>query len=122
LGADAGVAEPVVASALVRVAQDRVGFGGLLEALLGLVVTGVLVGVVLDRELAIGGLQLAIGRRPRDPENLVIVSLTAHSKRSNVVVRTRNSTGAARKMTSAERASRRPALGCGRSVEKVRST
>src|SRR5215813_15555751 len=52
------MAEPVVARPLLRIRQDLVGLGGLLEAVLRLLVTWIPVGVVLQGELSIGGLQL----------------------------------------------------------------
>jgi hypothetical protein len=69
------VAEGVVALALVGIAEDAVGLRRLLEALLGLLVPGVAVGVVLERELAVGGLHLLLGGVSGDPEDLVIVAL-----------------------------------------------
>ena len=51
--AHALVAEPVVERALLLVGEHRVGLGRFLEALFGGVVAGVLVGVILDRELAV---------------------------------------------------------------------
>ena len=61
--ADAGVAEAIVAGALVAVAQDRVGLGRFLELLFGRLVALVAIGVELQRELAIRALDLLIGRR-----------------------------------------------------------
>ena len=53
-------AEAVVLGALVGIGQDGVGLVDLLEALLGLLVAGVPVGVVLQRELAEGLLELGL--------------------------------------------------------------
>ena len=76
--ADAGVAEAVVHAPLLRVGEHRVGLGRFLELLLGLLVAGIAVGVVLERELAVGALDLLLGGRPRDAEHLVVVAL-AHA-------------------------------------------
>ena len=51
------VTEAVVPGALLPVAEDFVGLGSFLEPVLGGLVAGVLVGVVLNRELAEGALQ-----------------------------------------------------------------
>ena len=58
-----GVPEGVVALALLRVAQHRVRLADLLEALLGLLVALVAVGVELHGQLAIRLLQLGARRR-----------------------------------------------------------
>ena len=58
-----GAAAAVVLLALLGVAEHVVGLGDLLEALLGLLVAGVAVGVVLARELAVGLLDL-LGASP----------------------------------------------------------
>ena len=50
---------------LPGVGEDGVGLAQLLELLLGHLVVGVLVGVVLDRELAVGALDLLLRSRPR---------------------------------------------------------
>ena len=65
----------VVLLALGHVGEHRVGLRGLLEALLGSLVTGVLVGVVLASDLAEGLLDLVGLRVLGDAENLVVVLL-----------------------------------------------
>ena len=75
---DAGMAELVVAAALAGVGQHRVGLGRLLEAFLGPGVARVPVGVILERQLAVGALDLLLVRGARDAQNLVVVSL-AHA-------------------------------------------
>ena len=60
------VAEAVVAGALLRVGEDLVRLGGLLEALLGGLVARVLVRVELVGELAVGALQLLGSSRVRE--------------------------------------------------------
>ena len=70
----------VVGLALVRVGEHVVGGGDLLEALLGLLVTRVRVGVILPRELAVGLLDLVLGSLLVDPQDLVEV-LLRHDRR-----------------------------------------
>ena len=71
--ADAGVAEPVVASPLLRVAQDLPRLGDLLEVVLGVGVVGVGVGVQLPRLGPVGPLDVVLGGVARDAEELVEV-------------------------------------------------
>ena len=73
--ADAGVAEAIVAGALVAVAEDGVGLGRFLELLLGLLVALVAIGVELQRQLAVRALDLLVGCRAGDLEDLVVVAL-----------------------------------------------
>src|SRR5262249_4375510 len=70
---DAGVAESIVEAALLAIGEHRVRFGRFLERLLGLVVARVAVGVVLQRELAIGALDLLVRRRALDAEDFVVI-------------------------------------------------
>ena len=63
----------VVLLALVGIAEHVVGLGDLLEALLGLRVARVLVGVVLARELAVGLLDVVGRRLALDAEHLVVI-------------------------------------------------
>src|SRR5688500_6346322 len=67
-------AEAVVVRALVGIGEDRVGLAELLEALLGLLVTGILVGMELHGQLPVGLLQLGVAGTLVDAENLVIVA------------------------------------------------
>ena len=72
----AGVAEAIVGGALVAVGEDRVGLGRFLELLLGRVVARVAIGVVLERQLAVGALDLPVRGRARDAQDLVVVALS----------------------------------------------
>ena len=74
------VPELVIALALLGVVQDVVCLGRFLELLLGRLVAGVAVGVVLHRELAVGGLYLVRRRSLRDSKHLVIITLLCHSQ------------------------------------------
>ena len=69
------VPEAIVARALLRIAKNLVRLGQFLEALLGLLVALVLVGMELDRELAERALQLLRRAGALDAEDLVVVSL-----------------------------------------------
>src|SRR3989442_6407357 len=71
------MAEGVVATALVLVAQRGVGFVDLFEFLLGgllLLLAGLGVGMVLPCEPSVGFLNLLLAGVPVDAEDLVIVS------------------------------------------------
>ena len=70
------MAEAVIARALLGVGQDGVGLAAFLEALFGARIVGVSVGVILERQLAIGALDLDVGGRTGDAENLVIVAFS----------------------------------------------
>ena len=74
-GADAGVAEPVVQAALLGVGEHRVRFGRHLELFFGFRVARIAIRVMFHGQLAIGALDLDLGRRPRNPEDLVVVLL-----------------------------------------------
>src|SRR5438876_416544 len=65
-------AEAVVVRALVRIGEHAVRLVDLLEALLGLLVAGVLVGMELHRELPVGLLQLGTAGALPDAEHLVV--------------------------------------------------
>src|SRR4051794_7519481 len=71
-------AAAVVGLALVGIAQQVVGLLDLLEALLGLLVVRVAVGVVLTDQLAVGLLDLVGRRRALDSEHLVGITLLGH--------------------------------------------
>jgi hypothetical protein len=74
------MAVTVIGGALLLVAQHRVGFAALLEALFGAVIVGVAVRVILQRQLAIGALDLNVSRRARDAEYFVIVAFNFGSQ------------------------------------------
>ena len=73
------MAEAVVALPLGLVAQDLVGLVDLLEAGFGLRVIGVTVGVKLERQLAIGALQLFGAGILANTEDLVVIPLDRHT-------------------------------------------
>src|SRR5258706_15871957 len=72
--------EAVVLRALVRIGQHGIGLVDFLEALLGGLVPGVLVGVVHPRELAVGALERGLVGIARDTEDRVEV-LGGHARR-----------------------------------------
>src|SRR5439155_9820041 len=74
-GAHAGVPEHVVGPPLLGVRQHLVRLAALLEALFGLRVVGVAVGVVLQGELPEGTLQLLRAGVSAYTEHLVVVAL-----------------------------------------------
>ncbi len=78
LSGDPLVTESIVTRPLVRIRQDRVGFGSLLELLLGLLVTWVPVRVKAHRELSVGGLDLGLRGFPADRQDLVVIAFCRH--------------------------------------------
>src|SRR5262249_39567989 len=69
------VAEAVVPGSPLGIGQYLVCLADLLEALLGLPVAGILVRVVLVRQLAIGLLEILVAAGAGDAEHLVVVAL-----------------------------------------------
>src|SRR5688572_20826334 len=96
--AESGVAVTIIEVPFVGVGQDGVGLRRLLEFLLGRVVARIPVGVVLQRELAVGALDLPFAGRPRDPEHVVIIAF-AHGGHGRFAT-----------LTMAGRSSRSPSL------------
>ena len=78
LALDARLAVAVVAGALLVVGEDLVGLGRLLEALLGLPVAGVAVGMVLHGELAERAAHVVPRGVPLDAQHLVVVAVVRH--------------------------------------------
>ena len=73
-----GVAEAVVARALLGIREDLVRLGRLLEPRLRFLVARVAVGVQLHRELAVGALQLAGVDASFDAQHFVIIPAVRH--------------------------------------------
>ena len=69
------MAVTIVGRALVGILQHFVGLGDFLEHLLRFLVARILVRMELDSLLAVGLLDFLVGRRFRDPEQLVIIFL-----------------------------------------------
>src|SRR5262249_55342095 len=69
------VAEAVVACSPVGIGQNLIGLADLLEALLGLRIARVLVRVILERQLAVGLLQILVAAGPGNAQHLVVVAL-----------------------------------------------
>jgi hypothetical protein len=88
--AQAGVAEAVVHVALVGVGEHRVGLRALLEPLFRDLVPGIPVRVVLQRELAVGALDLLVRRGTLDGQYLVVVAF-AHELLATFTVAGRSS-------------------------------
>ena len=79
---DAGVAEAVVVGALLRVAQNGVGFAALLELLFGRGISRIAVRVKLHRHLAIGALNLLIAGGAGNFQNFVVIAFELSSSQS----------------------------------------
>jgi hypothetical protein len=71
---DTRMAEMVILSSLVRIAQDAIGFGSLFELLFGSLVTLVTIRMILNREFPIGTLYFLWSRVSSDTEDFVIIS------------------------------------------------
>ena len=80
VAANPGVSEAIVARALLGVSQDRVGFAALLEVLFRFRIVGIAVGMILQRQLAIGALDLLIVRGARDAQYFVIIAFHVRSQ------------------------------------------
>ncbi len=69
------MAEAIVGGALLGVAQDAVSLGGFLEFLFRVVVAGIAIGMIFQRQLAVGGLEYSLLAIASDAENFVIIAL-----------------------------------------------
>jgi len=69
------MAEPIVQRALLAIREHSVRFRRFLEPLLGLAVARIAIGVVPQRQLAVGTFDLLVRRFALDRENLVVVPL-----------------------------------------------
>ena len=84
---EGGVAEAVVGGALLRILQDFIGLGDLLEHLLRLLVARILVGMKLHGLLAVGLLHFLVAGPLGHAEQLVIVFLFGSHLRSPLLPR-----------------------------------
>ena len=66
--------EPVVLRALLGLAEHRIGFGRFLEALFGLLVARIAIGMVFQRLLPVGALDFLLAGRAFDDQDFVIVA------------------------------------------------
>src|SRR3954471_7372233 len=73
-----GMAELVIASALLPVREDAESLGGLFEFDRGFGIVLVAIGVVLEGALPIALPNLVFGGLPGDPQDLVVAALFAH--------------------------------------------
>jgi hypothetical protein len=69
------MAEPVIGGAFLRIAQNTIGFGGLLELFFGLVIAGIAIGMKFQCKLAIGSFEDRLVAIAADAEDFVIVAL-----------------------------------------------
>ena len=74
--AEAGVAEAVVDAALLAIRQYRVSFAALFEFFFRVGIIGVAVGMELQRQFAIGALDLLLGGGAGDAQHLVVVAFS----------------------------------------------
>src|SRR5690606_7007371 len=73
IATNAGVSEAVITLALLWIREHLVSLGCFLELLLGLRIVWVAIGMILERHLAIGPLDLLLRRAAVDAEYLVVV-------------------------------------------------
>ena len=76
------VAEAIVEAPLLRVGEHLIGLGGLLETRLGFLVARVAVRMQIERELAVGSLQLGGVGVAAHAQDFVVVSLITHGGRT----------------------------------------
>ena len=69
------VTETIVGRALIGIHQDIVGFSEFLKFFLRVRVARIFIGMILDREFAVGALHFILGRGSGDSEHLVVVAL-----------------------------------------------
>jgi hypothetical protein len=74
------MAELVILGSLVGIAQHIVSLGRFLEFLLGLLVTRILVGVILDGLLAVGFLYFICRGVLRNAKHFIVISFLSHDK------------------------------------------
>ena len=60
------MAETIILRALLGIGEDLVGLVDQFEIIFGFFVAGIAIGMVLNRELAVGFFQLVVGSPPRD--------------------------------------------------------
>jgi hypothetical protein len=73
---DTGMPKTIVTGALLRVREDSVGLGNLLEAFFSDRVVRIAVRMAFERELPIGLFEVGLACGPIDPQNLVKIPLT----------------------------------------------
>ena len=72
--AHTGVSIAVINGALFGICQHRVGFADFLKSFLRIRVIGIAVWMVLERQLAVCTLELGLGYRASNAENLVVIA------------------------------------------------
>ena len=101
------MAKAVVGGAFLLIAEDFVGFTEFLEFFFGFFVAGILVGMVLERELAIGPLDFLFCSLAPDAQHLVVVALGHSGLSGGVPVLAVGSASAAVPLLTTTRAGRR---------------
>jgi hypothetical protein len=87
--AKSGVTVAVVNRAFFRISQDRIRLADFFELLLRIRIIGIAVGMILQRELAIGALQFSLGDRPGDAENFVVIAFCVCGQKWPFLVNTK---------------------------------
>src|SRR6202035_4923644 len=73
-----GMAIAIIGGALVRVFEDLVGLVDFLEAMLGVLVAGIAIGMAHHRLLAEGGFDVTVSCSALDRERFVVAALGHH--------------------------------------------
>ncbi len=76
VSAQPGVTEAVVDAALVDIREHRVGFAALFEFFFRVGVVGIAVGMELQRQFAVGALELLVGRGAGYSQHLIVVAFS----------------------------------------------
>jgi len=74
------MAVSVVGGTLLLIAQDSVGLAALFKALLGLVIARIAIRVILQRQFAIGALDLRVARAAGNAEYFVVIAFYVSSQ------------------------------------------
>ena len=77
------MAVSVVGGALLGIGKDAVGFGRFLKLLFGGMIARIAVGMILQREFAVGALQFLLPRAAGDAEHFVIIAFRHRHCTSN---------------------------------------
>ena len=68
------MAETIIGGSLVGIRQNAVSFAALFEPLFGIGIIRVTVGMKLQRQLAVGALDLLLGGPAGNPEDLIVIA------------------------------------------------
>src|SRR5712692_4903718 len=96
-----GMPEAIVLGASLRVGENLIGLVEFLEFFLGLLVAGVAIGMVLDRQTAVRLLKLVFGGATPDAQYFVIVPFSFRGHRATILIYLRS--GSKRHLSDANR-------------------